>query len=276
MSDPSGAVPPGKTAPGTWDDLNTRIASALVLVALGLAAIWAGGIWFLVLCAAVAGGMVWELARMTADADALPGPSVAIGLGAAAAILLAGGLAHPLWQVALAAPSLALALTERRDRPLAAGYALALMVAVWGLAGLRGLGGIPAVLWLVLVVIASDVAGYFAGRRFGGPKFWPAISPKKTWSGTIAGWIGAAFVGLLFWAAGFGTAGVIWISVLVAFAGQTGDICESWIKRRAGIKDASNLIPGHGGLMDRFDALTGASLLLVVLSALHLLPAVWG
>ncbi|MFT4149689.1 MAG: phosphatidate cytidylyltransferase [Paracoccaceae bacterium] len=263
-------------SPGKWDDLNTRIASGVVMVLVGAAAIWAGGLWFLVLAAAVAGGMAWELARMTADPDALPGPSVAIGLGAAAAVLAAGGLAHPFWQVALAGPSLALALTERRDRVLAALYALGLMVAVWGLVGLRSGGGVAAVLWLVLLVVASDMMGYFAGRRLGGPKFWPAISPKKTWSGTVAGWLGAAVVGAVFWLAGFGGVGLVVVSVLIAFAGQMGDICESWIKRRAGVKDASNLIPGHGGLMDRFDALTAAALVIVLLSALGLMPLqVW-
>lgn len=262
---------------GAWADLNTRIASAAVLVVVGLLAIWAGGIWFTLLAALVAGGMVWELARMTAP-DAQPGQTLAIGIGAGVAVWAAASLAHPLWLVALAGPALALALTPRRDAALAALYALGLALAVWGLIGLRAGGGISAVLWLVAVVVASDVGGYFAGRRFGGPKFWPAISPKKTWSGTIAGWIGAAVVGLLFWIFGFGGGiGLVIVSALVALAGQMGDILESWIKRRAGVKDASALIPGHGGLLDRFDALTAAALLIVVLAAVGLLPVVvWG
>jgi phosphatidate cytidylyltransferase len=118
--------------------------------------------------------------------------------------------------------------------------------------------GASVILWLVAVVVASDVLGYFAGRMLGGPKFWPSVSPKKTWSGTVAGWIGAALVG-----AGFVIlSGASWVlmpvSALVAFAGQMGDIAESWVKRRAGVKDASQLIPGHGGVLDRFDALIGA------------------
>ena len=121
------------------------------------------------------------------------------------------------------------------------------------------------VLWLLLIVIASDVAGYFAGRILGGPKFWPRFSPKKTWSGTVAGWIGAALVGFGFWAAGLGSAHLLWASPLVALAGQMGDIAESAIKRRAGVKDSSNLIPGHGGFLDRFDALAFAAILTVVL-----------
>ena len=102
-----------------------------------------------------------------------------------------------------------------------------------------------------------------AGRSSG-----PRVSPKKTWSGTVAGWIGAALVGL----------GSVWRGTarwrlvpgcrpLVAFAGQMGDIAESWIKRRRGVKDTSNLIPGHGGVLDRFDALIGAVVLVMVLDA---------
>jgi phosphatidate cytidylyltransferase len=127
-------------------------------------------------------------------------------------------------------------------------------------------------LWLVGVVLASDVLGYFAGRLIGGPKFWPRISPKKTWAGTVAGWIGAALVG---WAAmspmGVGP-GLIVLSVVLALAAQMGDIAESAIKRRAGVKDSSRLIPGHGGVMDRFDGMVGAALVLLLAGPLFALP----
>jgi phosphatidate cytidylyltransferase len=121
-------------------------------------------------------------------------------------------------------------------------------------------------------VVVSDVMGYFAGRILGGPKFWPAISPKKTWSGTIAGWAGAIGVGILFWAMGYAPGGIVILSPLVGFAGQMGDIAESWIKRRTGVKDSSDLIPGHGGFMDRFDAMTGAVVLVMLLSLVVALP----
>ena len=98
-----------------------------------------------------------------------------------------------------------------------------------------------------------------------GPKFWPKVSPKKTWSGTVAGWVGAAAVGYGFHAAGQGPVALVWVSPLIAFAGQLGDIAESAIKRRAGVKDSSSLIPGHGGLLDRFDALAFAAVLTAVL-----------
>ncbi len=114
--------------------------------------------------------------------------------------------------------------------------------------------------WLVLVVVASDIMGYFAGRMLGGPKFWPRVSPKKTWSGTVAGWVGAAAVGLVLVVMGHAGPAIVVLSPLVALAGQMGDIVESLLKRRAGVKDASRLIPGHGGVLDRFDALIGAVL----------------
>jgi phosphatidate cytidylyltransferase len=139
------------------------------------------------------------------------------------------------------------------------------MVAGYGLVEFREEAGTTGILWLVTVVVMSDVAGYFAGRMIGGPKFWPKVSPKKTWSGTVAGWIGAVLVGLGFVLAGMGGWALLVLSPLVAFAGLLGDGAESWIKRRAGVKDSSHLIPGHGGLLDRFDALIGATVLVMVL-----------
>ena len=118
------------------------------------------------------------------------------------------------------------------------------------------------VFWLIAVVVTTDIAGYFAGRIIGGPKFWPRVSPKKTWSGTVAGWIAAAAVGALF--AGALGNGIIWLSVLVSFAGQMGDAAESALKRSKGVKDASALIPGHGGVFDRFDAMMGAALFITL------------
>ena len=124
------------------------------------------------------------------------------------------------------------------------------------------------------VVIVTDIFGYFAGKSFGGPKFWPKISPKKTWSGTVAGWIGAALVGFVFML--FTDAGlwIIVISMVLSFAGQMGDIAESALKRRMGVKDSSTLIPGHGGLFDRFDALLGASLFLIIVADIADVPGV--
>ena len=148
------------------------------------------------------------------------------------------------------------------------------MIAGYGLIELRLFegNGQSAILWLISVVVVSDVAGYFAGRMLGGPKFWPAVSPKKTWSGTVAGWVGSVVVGFLFYMGGYGSAGLLLLSPVIAFSGQLGDIVESWLKRRAGIKDSSRLIPGHGGLLDRFDALIGATVALMLIGLVLPLP----
>ena len=143
---------------------------------------------------------------------------------------------------------------------------MGLQIAGWGLVHFRVDYGFVWILWLILVVVVTDTAGYFAGRTIGGPKFWPKVSPKKTWAGTTAGWIAAGIVGLLFdlffvqvsWH-------IIPISMLLSLASQMGDIAESALKRRMGVNDSSHLIPGHGGLFDRFDALLGASLFMLVI-----------
>jgi phosphatidate cytidylyltransferase len=256
---------------GRWSDLRTRILSAIVMIAVGAVEIWLGGMAFAALVVVLTGVMIWELATMTAPQRRRS--PVTLAVGASTALVAALVLKSEVAALFLAAPAVALLLTPRRDRRLAGGYALAIMLAGYGLIELRESGGTTVILWLVAVVVASDVLGYFAGRMLGGPKFWERVSPKKTWSGTVAGWIGAALVGLVMVLA----AGASWLlvplSALVAFAGQMGDIAESWVKRRSGVKDASHLIPGHGGVLDRFDALIGA---VVAVMALGLVAPVLG
>ncbi len=248
-------------------DLRGRALSGVAMAGAGLLAVWAGGAVFATLVCAVAGAMVWELTRML-DPQAPQGKATASGLSAAVA------LAVFTWRltglVRLGALALAAALLVWRfpaGRWVAGGYMAAILFAGLGLIALRGAYGAPWVLWLVLVVIASDVAGYFAGRVLGGPLMWRRVSPKKTWSGTAAGWLAAAGVGLACAPAlGALPAGLVVASLLVAVAGQLGDIAESAIKRRAGVKDSSALIPGHGGVMDRFDAMVAAALGVLVLA----------
>ena len=264
---------PAPAPSGRWADLRTRILSAIVMVAVGAVEIWLGGTAFAALVIALTGVMIWELAGMTAPwKQASP---VVLALVAAVSLVLALVLHGKLSVLFLIVPTLVFLLTPRRDQRLAAGYAAAILLAGYGLVSLREVGGTTAILWLVAVVVASDVLGYFAGRMLGGPKFWPAISPKKTWSGTVAGWIGAALVGVC-----FALAGSSWLlvplSAVVAFAGQMGDILESWVKRRAGVKDASDLIPGHGGVLDRFDALIGAVVAVMALGTFAPLTRLFG
>jgi phosphatidate cytidylyltransferase len=244
--------------------------SAVVMLAVGAVEIWLGGLSFLVLITALTAIMIWELARITAPAHSAQALMLA-GLAAVCLIADEGWPSVPAYYL-FPIMGLAFYLTERAERAAAALLAAAIMVAGHGLFVLRDESGTAAILWLLGVVIASDVMGYFAGRIIGGPKFWPAISPKKTWSGTVAGWIGAALVGLGFVMAGHGHWGLVALSPFLAFAGQLGDIAESWTKRRTGVKDSSNLIPGHGGLMDRFDALVGAMVFIMVLTRVVPLP----
>ncbi|MEZ5825020.1 MAG: phosphatidate cytidylyltransferase [Geminicoccaceae bacterium] len=117
-----------------------------------------------------------------------------------------------------------------------------------------GDGGLGRVIWLVLVVIATDSFAYFAGSSIGGAKLAPKISPGKTWSGLLGGCAGAAFVGAVLASfVGFHALPAAMLGVFIALVSQAGDLFESWLKRRAGVKDSGNLIPGHGGLLDRLD-----------------------
>jgi phosphatidate cytidylyltransferase len=259
------------TAGGKWADLGPRLGSGLAMVAIGSAAVWAGGPWFAALAIVAAALMVWELAAMMR-----PGSPAAVPLGLCAgfAVLVALILPEPIALMLLALPALAGAYVLKRDPAIFAIYALAIMLAAWGLVEFRGTYGMVWLIWLILVVVVTDIAGYFAGKMIGGPKFWPRVSPKKTWAGTIAGWVGAALVGSIFWR--FTTAGpdLPWISAALALASQMGDIAESAIKRRMGVKDASHLIPGHGGVLDRFDGLLGAALMMLLVAQIVVVPEV--
>lgn len=250
-------------AGGRFGDLLPRVLSAVVLTAVGVAGLWWGG-WPLALLLAAVGGLIaWEVLRMLPDP---PGPWLPAALGLALLAVAPLGVWGAL--LLLWAP-VGLAVHARLVRGEGAGglgqwvaaYLALALVGVHAFGLLRDGLGLIWMLWLILVVIASDVAGYFGGRLIGGPKFWPRVSPKKTWSGTAAGWLAAALVGAAFAPALAGGAGLVVLSVLVAAAGQGGDIAESALKRRAGVKDSSALIPGHGGLADRFDAMLAAALL---------------
>jgi len=244
-----------------FQDLGPRIISAIVLAVLGLGALISGGLAFLIFAAAIGGIMIWELCRML-DVAALI--SVLLGVLAGLSIYAQGMNLFPFSEYALALAPLAGMAFVMRDKWLLALYGLAIMAAVVTLVDIRENAGPTWALWLILVVIASDIGGYFFGRIIGGPKILPVISPKKTWSGTIGGWLLAALVGWLMMDALLQGSTLIVLSVFGAMAGQLGDIVESRIKRHAGVKDSSNLIPGHGGFLDRFDALLGAALMFLL------------
>ncbi|MBL6432046.1 MAG: phosphatidate cytidylyltransferase [Alphaproteobacteria bacterium] len=126
-----------------------------------------------------------------------------------------------------------------------------------------GTAGLAVIVFLFGVVWATDIVAYFVGRRVGGPKLWVRVSPKKTWSGAIGGFVAAVAVGWLgFLLTGRASPGV-WLAfaaVLSVFS-QVGDLLESALKRHFGVKDSGHIIPGHGGVMDRLDGLVGAAVL---------------
>jgi phosphatidate cytidylyltransferase len=205
-------------------DLWLRVASSVVLAPLAIAAAYLGGAWFIGFWLLAAAGILWEWMALVAAARSLSSAARAgwIALGA----LCAGAM--------LAAP-----LVIRAD------------------AGL----GFVAMIFLFAVVWATDVAAYFAGRLAGGPKLWPAVSPNKTWSGAIAGALAATLAGSAVAAvAGSGhLPAIAALSFLLSIIAQFGDLFESALKRRFGVKDASHAIPGHGGLMDRLDGFLAAA-----------------
>ena len=240
--------------PGAWSDLQARVLSAIVMVAIGGAAIWYGGLVFMAAVGIVGGIIVWELARMTGVA---PHTAGALFVLSVVSLFAARELGEPLDLGILMLPAAAGLIVSEKPALMAA-FAIEIVIGCYALMHVSEQGGTVWVLYLVSVVAASDILGYFAGRTFGGPKLWPRVSPKKTWSGTVAGWIGAALVGLGFALySGVSVPLLIALSVVLAMAGQAGDIAESALKRHVGVKDSSALIPGHGGFFDRFDAMLG-------------------
>lgn len=257
-----------------WGDLKERLTSGALMMIVGISAIVMGGVWFQMLAVFVTAVMVWECWIMIRGASPTSGMLLAAAVSSILSAQVFGGAQNYEFMVLFLAVPIIGALILKRERLTFFIFALAIQVAGYGLVHFRIDFGFTWLLWLVSIVVVADIAGYFAGKSIGGPKFWPAISPKKTWSGTIGGWIGAAIVGLIFTL--FTNAGlsIVLLSVVISFAGQMGDIAESALKRRQGVKDSSTLIPGHGGLFDRFDALLGASLFMLLVASVFNVPGV--
>ncbi len=243
-----------------------RLASALVLAAVALGAAIASPWTFLVLVIVSGVIVAWEWGRLVRGEGLDRIAIIEVTAVAAVAILLTLGRAE-FAALALGAAAVAVGLLS-----LSAGHSL------WSLGGLLyaalpaaalvflrsapSLGAI-AVLYLFAVAWTTDTASYAAGRLIGGPKLAPRISPHKTWSGFIVGALAPAVVGYAFALALKGTSAwwLALVSVALALACQAGDLLESAVKRHFGAKDMSQLIPGHGGLLDRIDGLLIAAIL---------------
>lgn len=254
------APDPGASRGGS-DELRLRVVSALVMAAAILAATLWGGWPFRLVWIAVAGLAAYEWVSMVGREHAIAG-----GFAVAAAGLAVG--LSPLSDPALAGGSAAAALAGAVATPFLRGrlglelcgvaYALAFALVVPALRAQPELG-LSIVLWSFAVVWFTDIAAYFTGRRFGGPKLLPAVSPKKTWSGAIGGMLAGSIGGYAVWALSpeasraFGPGLAIAGSAAASVASQAGDLFESALKRRFGAKDSGSLIPGHGGFLDRLD-----------------------
>ncbi|WP_161861283.1 phosphatidate cytidylyltransferase [Algicella marina] len=265
-----------KTPEVKFADLGVRFASAVFLIAVAVLAFWNDIAFATLFVSLGAGLMLWEYRRIVRRGVSLTEPVLWITIiFSVLAVMMTGYIS--LWGAAIPM-AVGVALLAWRDRDnlrwMGPGFVY-ITLALCVLVDMRRTEetGLLTVLWMILVVVAADVGGYFAGRTFGGPKLWPKVSPKKTWSGAIGGLVLALCVGLVFWVGGWGAnlAIILPLSVAVAVASQAGDLLESSIKRHFGVKDSSALIPGHGGLLDRFDGLLGGLLMFGLVERLGLL-----
>jgi phosphatidate cytidylyltransferase len=272
-------------APKPASELKARVVSALALGVVALLMTWWGGWPFALLWLAAGLAILVEWTAMTRTEPSRPLQAV---LGAGLIALLITYLLHyPLWAGALAAvgtvaASLVIAARPRDRAWAAGGFAYAAVIALAPtFVRDHPQAGVVGVLWIFAVVWTSDVAAYFTGRRFGGPKLWPSVSPKKTWSGFFGGLTGGALAGTLVVLLGQRLGGPpaldVWLLALVSaaasVAGQLGDLAESALKRAFGVKDSGWIIPGHGGVMDRLDAFWPVALLAALILAAVAQPA---
>jgi phosphatidate cytidylyltransferase len=273
LSDPG--IPAPETAPvrrRSWSDLGPRLLSAAVMIVLTAAALYIGGYVFAAVVGAVFAGAYREWERMVTRAPLTPGGMVLIGLVALSGLVYP--LFGPLGTIALIALACAIALAMRGEaapwRVLGLATYGAIIIAALAMRG-DTMAGIWAGVYLGTVVWMTDSAAFFTGRQIGGEKLAPDISPSKTWSGALGGLALGAGAGLLVWL--WVTDSPWWIglglSAIISILGQLGDLTESAIKRHFRIKDSGDIIPGHGGLMDRLDSLTFGILLALLVGALH-------
>jgi phosphatidate cytidylyltransferase len=254
-------------------NLQLRVISAVVLAVAVLVLTWIGGLPFRLLCALIAAAMLFEWCSMARSesnrinhlvaAVALLVPMLAMVAGASAGIVLLGlavGFGVTYGHAALTSA----------DKWAPAGLVYAGLSGI-AMAYLRGAewAGLIAILFLFATVWATDILAYFVGRAVGGPKLAPSISPGKTRSGAVGGAVGGVLAALILMSAiGSGNlAGFAVIALLLSVISQAGDLFESWVKRRHGVKDSGNLIPGHGGVMDRVDGLVAAAIALYLIGA---------
>lgn len=245
-------------------DIALRAASAFVLAPAAVLAIWAGSIWFSALVVLAGILLALEWARMSEPHDWRVVSAAVIG-GVVAPLIAAhvGQMSLAFVLLVFGAAVAGLISHRRGGEGLDAAYGVLYLgwpciLLIW----LRDLNAAQGLYWTVLVFAvawAADILAYLVGSAIGGPKLWPRFSPNKTWSGFIGGLLAGMITGAAMAAwLDMGALTAIWGGVLglaAALATMGGDLWESALKRRFGVKDAGNLIPGHGGLLDRVDGL---------------------
>jgi phosphatidate cytidylyltransferase len=241
-------------------NLFMRVAAALVLAPLTIAIAWIGG-WPWICLVTAAGALLYAewLMIVGASRNRL---IIAAGLSALviAGILMMTGRTDFAVAVLAVGTVLAAILASGQRLWVAGGmvYAAAAVVASI-LVRLDANAGFLALMFVLLIVWVTDIGGYFAGRGIGGPKLWPRVSPKKTWAGAIGGLVLSLAVAAVFALLGFGRMlPLLLLGTVLSVVSQLGDLFESAVKRRFGVKDSSHIIPGHGGLMDRLDGFVAA------------------
>ena len=252
-------------------NLVMRVIAALILAPLAIAIAYAGGwLWILLVTLAVIGLYV-EWLTIVGLAREMPVVVSGIAALAVAGLCLAIGridAASGVLAIGLAAVAL---LTRERRNWTAAGFfyaAAAEMASV--LVRLDSVKGFVALIFVLLIVWVTDIGGYFAGRGIGGPKLWPRVSPKKTWAGAAGGFAASLAVAFGFDAFDLGKTGaLLLLSAVLSVVSQLGDLFESAVKRRFGVKDSSHVIPGHGGLLDRLDGFVAAIIVAAIFGFLR-------
>jgi phosphatidate cytidylyltransferase len=259
-AEPAAAAPPGSR------NLLMRVAAALVLAPSAIAIAWAGG-WFwtaLVTLAAIGLYVEWLMIVGIVRERRVVAAGI-VALAASGLCLALGRLELSLAILMLGLFGVVLLPAEKRGW-VAAGFCYAAAAELASvLVRLDSVAGFVALILVLLIVWVTDIGGYFAGRGLGGPKLWPRVSPKKTWAGAIGGFIASLAIAAGFASLGFGRMGpLLLLGAVLSIASQLGDLFESAVKRRFGVKDSSQIIPGHGGLLDRLDGFVAA----IVLAAL--------
>ena len=252
-------------------NLLVRVAAALVLAPVAIAIAYAGGWpWAVLVTLAAIGLYVEWLTIIGVAREARIAGSGAVALAIAGVCLATARIDAALVVLALGLAAIAL-LSPRQRIWATAGYCYAAAAEIASvLVRLDQVYGFVALILILLVVWVTDIGGYFAGRGLGGPKLWPRVSPKKTWAGAIGGFAASLAVSGGFAAFGLGRPGsFLLLGAALSVVSQAGDLFESAVKRRFGVKDSSHIIPGHGGLLDRLDGYVAAVVIAAIFGLLR-------